>query len=76
MPNHLLRRLRIPIPTRLRAIHESPHLLPLLLTQVHIPTRKILHKPMRFRRPRNSNHALGRDPRECDLAGRAAFLLR
>lgn len=73
MPNHRLRGSRIPIPMRLRLINDTPHLLLLLLTQIHISRSKVLDQTVRLRRAGDSNHALGRDPRKRDLCDGAPF---
>lgn len=73
MPNHSLMRRRIPITSRLRPIHKRPHFLELLLREFNIPGRPVPLKPLRLRRPRNRNHALGSNPRQRDLRNTTAL---
>lgn len=74
MSNHSLVRRGIPVTLRLRSVNDPPHLILLLIRQLHIPRRPILLQPLRLGCTRNCNHALGSNPRERNL-GRGAALL-
>jgi hypothetical protein len=76
MPNHSLLRRCIPMPLNLCAINNPPHLAPLLLIQLHVPTPPILYQSPLLGRPRNRNEALTRDPRERHLRDAASLALR
>lgn len=62
----------------LRALHRPPHLLHLRLTQPHLQRPQILLQIPHLLRPRNRNHIppLRQQPRERQLARRAALALR
>ena len=71
--SHLgLNRFTISVPNRLGRVNDMSHLRQLFLCQINIPRRPILLQSTRLGRTRNSNHALGRNPSECNLGDLAA----
>lgn len=60
----------------LRILNNAPQLPLLILTQVHIPRRKVPLQSRDLCRARNSNHALRRDPRQRNLTDSAALTVR
>jgi len=75
MPNHSLLCRCVAVTGWLCLVNNFPHLLPLFVCQLYVPTSPILFQPLRLCRSGDSNHALGSNPCQRDLRCCAALSL-